>query len=140
LSAALGPRIGRVLTCGPRRRVPLLQTLRNELAAHRVVVLGNAAQTLHPVAGQGLNLGLRDCRELADLLGRREPGAALAEYAARRQLDRQAIGAITQWLPPLFATRFAPLAAARSAALALLGVTPFARRQLAHLLMFGVRP
>jgi 2-polyprenyl-6-methoxyphenol hydroxylase-like FAD-dependent oxidoreductase len=111
-----------------------------QIHQHRVVALGNAAQTLHPVAGQGFNLGVRDCFTLADELG----GAAavtdaLASYARRRQADRAAIAALTGVLPALFASRFAPLAVARGLGLALLDAAAPLRRQLAQLLMFGVR-
>ncbi|GAB4464838.1 MAG: UbiH/UbiF/VisC/COQ6 family ubiquinone biosynthesis hydroxylase [Burkholderiaceae bacterium] len=141
LQAALGNRIGRVERVAPRRRHPLHQTLRERVREHRLVALGNAAQTLHPVAGQGFNLGMRDCATLADCLTAHEvdAGAALADYEARRRADRQAIAALTRWLPALFRARFAPLALARSIGLVALDQSPLLRRQLAQLLMFGVR-
>ncbi len=66
------------------------------LREHRVVYLGNAAQTLHPVAGQGLNLGMRDCAALADDVGQaqaeqRDLVTALGEYESARRVDRAAI-------------------------------------------------
>jgi len=140
LQRALGTRIARIETIGPRRRYPLAQTMRRELREHRVVALGNAAQTLHPVAGQGFNLGVRDCLTLADTLATHDGiDAALADYEARRRIDRAAIGSLTRWLPDAFATRFAPIAIARSAGLLALDLMPALRRQLAHLLMFGAR-
>jgi 2-octaprenyl-6-methoxyphenol hydroxylase len=140
LQAEVGARIGEVTAIGPRRAVALPQRRREQLHQHRVVALGNAAQTLHPVAGQGFNLGVRDCFTLADELG----GAAtvteaLARYAGRRQADRAAITALTGGLPALFSSRFAPLAVARGLGLALLDTAAPLRRQLAQLLMFGVR-
>jgi 2-octaprenyl-6-methoxyphenol hydroxylase len=141
LQAALGTRIGRVERVGPRRRQPLHQMLRSRVREHRLVALGNAAQTLHPVAGQGFNLGMRDCATLADCLAANDGDtvAALREYEARRRADRHAIAALTRWLPAVFRARFAPLALARSVGLAALDQSPLLRRQLAHLLMFGVR-
>jgi 2-octaprenyl-6-methoxyphenol hydroxylase len=141
LQAALGARIGRVERVGPRRRHPLHQQLRERVREHRLVVLGNAAQTLHPVAGQGFNLGMRDCATLVDCVGANDAdvGAALRNYEARRRADRQAIAALTRWLPAVFRTRFAPLALARSMGLAALDQSPLLRRQLAQVLMFGVR-
>ena len=141
LSAQLGSRTGGVLAIGPRRAVMLPQRMLEQVHRHRVVALGNAAQTLHPVAGQGFNLGLRDCATLADELARRRRPAteALARYAQRRRVDRAVIGALTRSLPPLFASRFAPLALARGLGLAALDVAPPLRREFAHLLMFGVR-
>ena len=166
LQADLGSRIARVVQCGPRRSFPLLHAMRDEIRAHRSVWLGNAAQTLHPVAGQGLNLGLRDCATLADCLtefrdaaGQRSanrsanrsadrsghrsdeldvPGA-LSAYARRRGGDRRAIATLTRALPALFASRFAPLALARSFGLTALDLAPPLRDALAHVLIFGVR-
>jgi 2-octaprenyl-6-methoxyphenol hydroxylase len=140
LQTELGTRIGRIVRTGPRRSFPLLHALRDEIRAHRSVWLGNAAQTLHPVAGQGLNLGLRDCATLADCLAEHsDVGAALQEYGRRRGRDRQAIAMLTRALPALFAPRFAPLALARSAGLAALDLAPPLRDALARLLIFGVR-
>ncbi len=141
LQKALGTRIGRVERVGPRQRLPLHQRLRERVREHRVVALGNAAQTLHPVAGQGFNLGMRDCATLAECVAAHDADvdAALRAYEARRRLDRQAIAALTRWLPAVFRTRFAPLALARSVGLAALDQSPRWRRQLAHVLMFGVR-
>lgn len=140
LQLAIGPRIAQIDAIGPRQRYPLAQAVRETVREHRVVSLGNAAQTLHPVAGQGFNLGMRDCITLADALATHgDINAALADYAARRRVDRTAIAALTRWLPDAFATRFAPIAAARTAGLLALDLIPPLRRQLAHLLMFGLR-
>ena len=145
LQRAIGPRIGAVRAIGARRTYSLQQTLRDHVREHRVVALGNAAQALHPVAGQGFNLGVRDCVTLVDALaaaladGSADLASALGDYEARRRLDRAAISTLTRWLPPAFATRFAPLALARSAGLTALDLLPPLRRQLAHLLMFGAR-
>lgn len=141
LQQAVGPRLATVLDCGPRRAVPLPQRARAQLVDHRQVWIGNAAQTLHPVAGQGLNLGLRDALTLADCLAREraDPPAALARYAQRRRADRALLRGITRWLPPLSATPLLPVAAARQAGLAALTVAPTLRRQCARLLMFGLR-
>jgi 2-octaprenyl-6-methoxyphenol hydroxylase len=123
-----------------RRTFPLALEFAREPARDRCVALGNAAQTLHPVAGQGFNLGVRDCATLSDELAQGNPApAALARYASRRRTDRTAIALLTRALPAVFASRFAPLAVARGAALAMLDITPDLRRQFAHLLIFGVR-
>jgi 2-octaprenyl-6-methoxyphenol hydroxylase len=140
LQAAMGPRLGKLLHAGARHRMPLTQAHSDTPVEHRVVRLGNAAQTLHPVAGQGFNLGLRDCVVLADTLAQAESiDAALSQFAARRASDRRAIVAITAALPQIFATRFAPVGWARAAGLNVLNVVPPLRDALAHLLMFGVR-
>jgi 2-octaprenyl-6-methoxyphenol hydroxylase len=141
LQRQLGSRIGTVMRCGARRTHALLQQTRETVREHRQVFLGNAAQTLHPVAGQGFNLGVRDCLSLVDCLAAHanDIGAALAEHERKRSADRAAVTTMTRWLPDLFASRFAPLAAARSLGLTALDLLPPLRRQWAHLLMFGVR-
>jgi 2-octaprenyl-6-methoxyphenol hydroxylase len=140
LQAQLG-RIGQVQEIAPLRRFPLVTQQRASVRAHRLVAIGNAAQTLHPVAGQGFNLGVRDCATLVECLARAggDVAAALAEHEQRRARDRSTIVGVTQWLPAVFSTRFAPIAWARSVSLTALDVVPPLRRELAHLLMFGVR-
>jgi 2-octaprenyl-6-methoxyphenol hydroxylase len=106
----------------------------------RVLRIGNAAQTLHPVAGQGLNLGLRDAHELVSQL--RDGGdldAALRRCARRRQPDRYALLATTDLLARVFAIDAAPLSLAREAGLRLLQAVPPLRHGLARQLMFGWR-
>ncbi len=140
LRAELGVRIGAPVAIGPRRLVPLPRRLRGDVHQHRVVAIGNAAQTLHPVAGQGFNLGVRDCVTLADELAQQASvPQALARYAQRRLADRNAITMVTRGLPAVFGNRFAPLAVARGLGLALLDAAPPLRRTLAQLLIFGVR-
>ncbi|HTT12526.1 MAG TPA: FAD-dependent monooxygenase [Burkholderiaceae bacterium] len=141
LQQAIGGRIGKVVAVGSLHSHPLHEKMRAEVLAHRCVAIGNAAQTLHPVAGQGFNLALRDCSSLIDrlLVHRGDVSAALADYARRRRADRATIAAITHWLPQIFATRFAPVAMARTLGLAALDLAPPLRNQLAQLLMFGVR-
>ena len=141
LQAAIGSRIGKVETIGSLHRYRLHERMREDVQSHRCVAVGNAAQTLHPVAGQGFNLALRDCASLLDCLvthADRVPNA-LADYARRRRVDRTAIASITHWLPRVFATRFAPVAFARTLGLTALDLLPPLRNELAQLLMFGVR-
>lgn len=92
LQEAFGWRAGRLLESGPRSAYPLKQVLARALCGERAVLLGNAAQTIHPVGAQGFNLGLRDALTLAELL--ESPGDAggdglLQTYAARRGEDRR---------------------------------------------------
>jgi len=144
LSAQLGARNLRISALQSRGRYPLTEQARDDLVEHRIVYLGNAAQTLHPVAGQGLNLGLRDAVVLADQIGAahasaEDPLQALRAYAQARRADRAAIVALTKGAPAFFSTRFAPIALARSIGLTALAVVPNLRREFARLLMFGVR-
>jgi 2-octaprenyl-6-methoxyphenol hydroxylase len=144
LQAEFGERNGRVRSIRARGRYPLIEQARDDVREHRVVHVGNAAQTLHPVAGQGLNLGVRDCVALADVIAAaaaagRDPLTGLPEYERRRRADRLAIRSLTRTIPGFFATRFGPAAAARSLGLTLLSIFPDLRAEFARFLMFGVR-
>lgn len=144
LSTQLGERKLRVSAIQARSRYPLHEQARDDLVEHRVAYLGNAAQTLHPVAAQGLNLGLRDSVVLADQIGTNHAGGgdliqALHSYSQLRRADRAAIVALTRTAPAFFSTRFGPIALARSIGLTALAVVPNLRREFARLLMFGVR-
>ncbi len=103
LQAAFGLRLGRFTRVGRRQAYPLALTQAERLTAPRAVILGNAAQSLHPVAGQGFNLALRDVALLAELLadaGEGDPGgpALLERYAAERAPDREAVVRFTDAL------------------------------------------
>lgn len=93
-----GWRAGRVREAGPRSAWPLRRSVARRLHGERLVLLGNAAQTLHPIGAQGFNLGLRDALCLAERIAAArqhdpaaDPGAPalLAEYAAQRHEDRE---------------------------------------------------
>jgi len=140
LQRACGSRAGRFTAVAERSRVPLALRVRAARVSGREVYIGNAAQTLHPVAGQGLNLGLRDAWDLARSLQHAEdPGASrvLAHYAARRRLDAIATIGITELLAGAFLGANPALRAARGAALAALDVLPAARRLFARRMIFG---
>ena len=105
-------------------------------------MLGNAAQVLHPIAGQGFNLGLRDAWELAETLllhGQPDPGcdACISKYRARRRPDRLGGIALTHSLVKIFSNDFVPLRAARGAALSLLEFIPPAKRAFMQRMIFG---
>jgi 2-octaprenyl-6-methoxyphenol hydroxylase len=92
LQDAIGWRAGRLLESGPRSAYPLIQVLAQSLVGERAVLLGNAAQTIHPLGAQGFNLGLRDALTLAELVAAADdPGsdALLAAHVARRAEDRE---------------------------------------------------
>jgi 2-octaprenyl-6-methoxyphenol hydroxylase len=140
LAAAAGSVPGRPLSAHGRAVQPLVLRVRPSRVAERSVYIGNAAQTLHPVAGQGLNLGLRDAWELARALhGAADPGDAdvLKRYAARRRLDAAAVIGITHILAAGF-TGANPLArGVRGAALAALDIFPAPRRFFARRMIYG---
>ncbi|ATE59035.1 FAD-dependent monooxygenase [Thauera sinica] len=147
----------RLTGVGPRLRYPLVLRYRRTAVGERTVWLGNAAQTLHPVAGQGFNLALRDVWALADTLQRKQaahpPGAAstmqggfdpgapavLAAYAASRGLDRFGTIRFTDTVVRTFSNDFAPLRHARGAALLALDLLPPLRGFIARRMMFGAR-
>lgn len=137
-----GDRVGRFLSVAGRTSFPLkLVTLRPVTAPH-VAVIGNAAQTLHPVAGQGFNLGLRDAWELALTLRDTVPGQIggadmLARYRARRQLDTGGGIFFTDFLVRTFSNELPGLGTARGAGLALLELAVPAKRFVARRMSFG---
>ena len=100
-----GERLGPFLAIGRRQSHPLSRVMSDELRAPRMVFIGNAAQSLHPVAAQGFNLGLRDAATLAELLAEGgDPGGdtRLAEYESRRRRDRTRTADFTDGLVRLF--------------------------------------
>lgn len=145
--AALGAQFGgrlRFAAAGPRASFPLALRLRRTLTANRQVWLGNTAQTLHPVSGQGFNLGLRDAWELAETLlgrGQDDPGAPapLAAYARGRQVDRFGSAAFTHGIVHLFSNDLPPLAALRGLGLLALDLTPPLRHFIARRMIWGAR-
>jgi 2-octaprenyl-6-methoxyphenol hydroxylase len=145
---AFGWRAGRALQLGARGRYPLSLSRAEGSVAPRIVLLGNAAQSLHPVAGQGFNLGLRDAAELAELLhaateaGPHDVGGAdlLAPYAAGRARDRDGVIGFTDTLVRVFSSEHRLAAAARDAGLLLFDLLPPAKRALSQVsLGFGAR-
>jgi 2-octaprenyl-6-methoxyphenol hydroxylase len=119
---------------------PLVMRVRATRVAERAVYVGNAAQTLHPVAGQGLNLGLRDAWELAQVLrGSSDAGDAslLARYAALRRVDAGATLRVTDALAHAFLGSGRLARAARGAALTALDIFPAPRRFFARRMIFG---
>ncbi|MCX7673875.1 MAG: FAD-dependent monooxygenase [Thiobacillaceae bacterium] len=142
LQTAFGERQGRFLAASPRAAFPLRLRQVGERPRPGLVRVGNAAQTLHPVAGQGFNLGLRDAWQLARLAAetpRSALGGAdfLARYGALRRWDVAGGLVMTDVLAELF-TGADPLAGAvRGAALTLLDTLPPLKRTLARKMMFG---
>jgi 2-octaprenyl-6-methoxyphenol hydroxylase len=144
LGAAFGRRLGAFLRAGPRASFSLSLRYRRLVPAPRTILVGNAAQTLHPVAGQGLNLGLRDAVELAELIASTHPlelggDAFLKHYAARRRLDRGAGIRFTDALVRLFSNSSTTLGMVRGAGLAVLDILPPARGFLARRMIYGAR-
>lgn len=140
LNAAAGARPGRAIGVEARAVQPLALRVRPARIGERAAYVGNAAQTLHPVAGQGLNLGLRDAWELAQIMhDSADPGdrPTLARFAARRRLDAGATIRATDLLAGIFLGVNPLAAAARGAALAALDLFPAPRRFFARRMIFG---
>ncbi|MDP2821485.1 MAG: FAD-dependent monooxygenase [Sulfuritalea sp.] len=132
----------RFTAAGPRTAYPLGLRYRQDPVGERQVWLGNAAQTLHPVAGQGFNLALRDIWELAQALGAAaDPGApeVLAAYARGRRMDRRGAIGFTDLLIDGFASDFAPMRHVRGAGLLALDLLPPLRAFVAKRMIYGAR-
>jgi len=135
LQRCLGWRIGRIDAVGRRVAYPLALARAQAMVGPRAALVGNSAQALHPVAGQGFNLGLRDAAMLAEQLAAApDPGApaVLAAYAAARAPDRRGMIAFTDGLVKLFASERPMLAALRNAGLLAFDLLPPAKRALAR--------
>ena len=144
LRETFGEALGEFSLCGQRQVFPLRLKVAERALAPRCVLIGNAAQTLHPVAGQGFNLGLRDAFELARLAGLpdcADPGAEnmLKNFFAQRRFDRTATILFTDSLIRLFSKDIPFLTPARGLGLAALSVLPAARKFLARRMMYGAR-
>lgn len=140
LNTIFPPRAGPLVGISPLKRFPLGLNAERTLCDGRIVRIGNAAQTLHPVAGQGLNLGLRDAWELVHALGRaRDIDAALRRVEWRRAPDRWAMIAATDFLARSFTWKLPGAGAARGLGLAALQAIGPARSALARQMMFGTR-
>ncbi len=140
LQQAFGARAGRFASVEGRAAVPLALRVREARIGDRTAYIGNAAQTLHPVAGQGLNLGLRDAWELAQAV-RAAPDAGdaqvLRNYAARRRLDAFATIRLTDLLASRFLGANPFAGAARGLAMIALDACTPARRFFARRMIYG---
>lgn len=142
LHEAFGDRVGKFLHIGKRFKFPLkLSKLEQTFPAH-CVVIGNAAQTMHPVAGQGFNVGIRDAAALARNLAETpasEWGSAhrLAEYHQSRQRDTGRGLQFTDFLVNVFSNDLAGVGLLRGAGLGALSMLPMARRFLVNKMSYG---
>ena len=137
-----GDRVGTFLSVGPRSSFPLRLKRAPTLTLPHTVLIGNAAQTLHPVAGQGFNMGLRDAWELSQLILRSKPvllgsEAMLADYRTSRSIDRNSGIRFTDGLVRLFSNDWPLLNPARAASLSLLDCLPGMKKFVAKRMMFG---
>ncbi|HYH40601.1 MAG TPA: FAD-dependent oxidoreductase [Burkholderiales bacterium] len=143
LQGRFGERAGRFVAVRARAVHRVVLRVAERTTAGRTVLIGNAAQALHPVAGQGFNLGLRDAWELASAMRDRGAGAEdlLETYRARRRIDRTGGIGFTHALVRLFSNDWLPLAAARGAGLMLVDCLPPVKDFVVRRMVFGyVRP
>ena len=144
LQQAIGTRVT-LTAVGPRAKYPLLLRYRRDPVGQRTVWIGNAAQTLHPVAGQGFNLALRDVWDLAETVAtidpQADPGApqVLARYASARRIDRHGVIGFTDTLIRVFSNDVGPMRIARGGGLAALDLVPPLKHFVAKRMMFGAR-
>jgi 2-octaprenyl-6-methoxyphenol hydroxylase len=141
LQQHFGDRAGRFVRLGPRSSYSLRLRVINASVARRTLVVGNAAQAMHPIAGQGLNLGLRDAEDAAAAIREAgsDPGeaAVMARYAGRGRRDAARGGAFTDFLAGAFAAEWPGVATGRGLALTALDLLPPLRRALASRMIHG---
>ena len=141
LGHAFGTRIGSFTACSKRNAFPLGLNAKPD-TSERLIAIGNAAQTLHPVAGQGLNLGLRDAAVLAQLLSTHAMPEALGKFAAKRRTDRNATIHLTDIMARIFADNARGIVSQHllGVGLGLVDAIRPAKKFLAEQMMFGRRP
>jgi len=139
LQERFGFRLGRFVAVGRRSHYPLELRLAETQVLDRVAIIGNAAHTVHPIAGQGFNLGIRDVAMLADVLvaahrAGRDLGtlAVLEDYEAARRRDQRTVALATDALARLFTNPLGPLRVARNLGMTVLDVLPPAKHLLAR--------
>ena len=141
IQKAIGP-LARFTDVGPRASFPLKLRLRQPAKQDRELWIGNAAQTLHPVSGQGFNLGLRDAAQLAQTLRLSlDPGSAhtLDPFVRSRQLDRYGAAAFTDGIVRAFSTPFPLISTARGIGLSALDLISPLRHFVARRMIWGAR-
>ena len=139
LQACFGYRLGALKLIAPRRAFPLSLIRAESMVSGRAVIIGNAVHQLHPVAGQGFNLGIRDVAQLADMLIQQhqqqaDVGAAdlLSQFAKQRQQDHSKTIGFTNNVVRIFSNDSLSVAAVRNTGLTLLDHLPFAKQVLAR--------
>jgi 2-polyprenyl-6-methoxyphenol 4-hydroxylase len=138
LQIRFGDRLGRFSQVGERMSYPLTQTLSEEQVRRRLVIAGNAAHSLHPVAGQGFNLSLRDMESLVNGLARQpldtDVGAleTLLSYQDQRTQDQRNTLLFTNGLSKLFGLSSPAVALGRNSGLLMMDLVPSLRNQFAH--------
>jgi 2-octaprenyl-6-methoxyphenol hydroxylase len=145
LTQAFGTRLGSLEVQDKVSMFPLALSVRATPVDGRIIAIGNAAQTLHPVAGQGLNLGLRDAASLAIalrdwlVLSNQQPSAALRQFLQMRQPDRQLTTRLTDLMSRVFTSGWPVVEHSAGLALLAMDMLPGLRAPLARHLVQGLR-
>lgn len=139
LQSAFGYWLGALKCTASRGSFPLKLVQANRIISERTVLIGNAVHQLHPIAGQGLNLGIRDVAALAEMIinqcaAGKDPGASelLQRYAKIRNRDHQRVISFTDGLISIFSNNWIPVVAARNAGLLALDCLPWAKHLMAR--------
>lgn len=139
IQSCFGYRLGDLSLSAPRRAFPLTLVRAESMQSGRSVIIGNAVHQLHPVAGQGFNLGLRDVVQLAEMLINQHQKSAdigdiefLKHYATTRQQDHNKVIKFTDSTVKIFSNQWLALAAIRNSGLTLIDHLPFAKSLLTH--------
>ena len=141
LQSLFGNKLGRLESSSERFSYPLILSQTKDFAQHRTLFIGNAAQNLHPIAGQGFNLGIRDVMQLVDALKRVDDAGAFActqAYKKMRVSDKQATIKATGTLVSVFSNQFLPMVIGRNIGLLGLNTLAEAKARFARFAM-GVR-
>jgi len=144
LARHFGTRTARFTGVSARRKFPLVMEFARDAAGTRTIAVGNAAQTLHPVAGQGFNVGMRDAWELGEIIVD-TPRERLGDrrmtdrYLRSRRTDRMAGIAFTHGLVGVFGNDLPFVRWPRGLALTLLGAFPAAKRAFVRTMLYGLR-
>ncbi|MEC8375497.1 MAG: FAD-dependent monooxygenase, partial [Pseudomonadota bacterium] len=140
LQDAFGYRQGKIVRVSNVASYPLALTMANRVACHRTVLVGNAAQSLHPIAGQGFNLGLRDISALIDVVTKTRSTDSSSSsfdagsfnvtntYAKRRKSDRSNTVTLTDTLVRTFSNHYFPTVVGRNISLLAFSAVPMAKR------------
>lgn len=139
-----GDRVGRFLEGGKRLTFPLKLSYLNPVTAPHLVVIGNAAQTMHPVAGQGFNVGLRDAYELAQQIAQTAPetwgqDAMMRAYQQGRKTDTKRGLMFTDFLVNLFSNDIVGVSCLRGMSLGMLDLLKPVKSRLVRKMSFGSR-
>ncbi|MGB2742257.1 MAG: 2-octaprenyl-6-methoxyphenyl hydroxylase [Cognaticolwellia sp.] len=137
LAQSFGHWLGKITHVGKRVIYPLALVQASEQVYHRMALIGNASHTIHPIAGQGFNLGLRDVSDMTEVIkkalaAQQDIGAFanLMQYANARKQDQQQVINLTDSLVTLFSNQLPPLVAGRNIGLKVLNYLPSLKNAL----------